>query len=341
MDSQTFHQEPTDQGIEISFDFFQARVLGREPVVWAIDAFPDRFGLHTKTASVLRELFPESEIHPVYVLSEEAFTDRGFTAFLKPALKPMAIKAINSLLEETQCFDFRKPRVLIERSASRPACARKLLRYTKKIGAGHIVLGSHARRGLTRFLSGSFSEEILDYSPVPIIIAGPQTKIVSTPPTDVIFATDFSPGCAFGFTQILNMAASLNADLHLFHKESAADIELEPISTSGMEMFGSGWVSLESYIDQHSSDYRLDADECSRRAKDAGVTTHLIIQNFREPTSQAIVEYAETLQAARPETSAVIAMVSQTGPVASAFLGSVTRDVIRASPFPVYLAPRL
>ena len=337
MDGQISNQNMRETGINASFDFSPAGVLGREPVVWAIDAFPDQLGLHAKTASVLREMFPQSEIHPVYVLSEEAFTDRGFTAFLKPALKPMALKAINSLLEETQCFDFRKPRVLTEASASRTACARKLLRYTKKIGAGHIVLGSHARRSLSRFLVGSFSEEILDHSPVPIIIAGPQTQLISAPPTAVIFATDFTPSCASGFTQILNLAASLNADLHLFHKGDPDDIELEPVNTIGMDMFGSGWVSLESYIDQHTSDYRYDADECVRRAEELGVTTRLILQNFREPTAEAIVEYARNLD----DPSALIAMVSQTGPVASAFLGSVTRDVIRTSPFPVYLAPRI
>jgi nucleotide-binding universal stress UspA family protein len=308
-------------------------LLDRVPIVWAIDAFPDQAELQLKTAAALQKIFPLNPIHPIYVLSEESFTERGFTGFLKPALKPMAFKAVLQLISQVRFLNFRKPRILIESSASRAACARKLLRYTKKIGAGVIALSSHGRHGFSRFFVSSFSNAVMDSTSLPLLFTGPNAERLHAKPKVIVYPTDFSPACEQASDSILELAHWMGAEIHLFHKIIH---DLDPITQSGVNMLGGGWVSVEAYLQQEANDHEAEARSWIQRARARNVQTRFISENFREPISEAIVEYVSALD----EPPALIAMVPQTGPLASAFLGSVTREVIRLSPCPVYIAPR-
>lgn len=306
-----------------------------EQIVWAIDAFPDQEELLFKTALALQALFPNASIHPVYVLSEENFTSRGISSFLKPALKPMASKAARRLLSQFKNLNLDKPRVLREAKASVPACARKLLRFAKRIGASRIALGSHGKSGISRLFYGSFSEAIMDQSSIPVIVAGPRMSIFVKSPDAIVFPTDFSAKSGAAFAQILRVAASFHAEVHLFHKTLFG---LDNLFQGGIQMLGGGWTTIEPYLGSRSTQFQLEsrAQHWMGQALSQGVKTRLVSENFREPTSIAIVEYVYQLG----EASTLLAMVTQTGPVASALLGSVTREVIQRSPCPVYLLPR-
>jgi len=292
----------------------QNRAVEEAPLIWALEAFPNHDDLHLKTAAALGKLYPQRQIIPVYVLSEESFTERGFSTFLKPALKPMAKKALATLLSEIRALrllpDIRRPRVLVEASASRPACARKLLRFASKIGASDIAVGSHARGGFARFFVGGFSEALLDEARIPILVTGPHADLEAAPIENVIFPTDFSIASVNALPGILSLCARLRANLHIFHRP----------------------VQLFDTFKEHLTESRAWQDQ----AVAFGVKTVLVGQNFREPMAEGIVQYAIRLGPA----STLIALVSQTKKAASAFLGNVTRDVIRTSPCPVFVAPR-
>jgi nucleotide-binding universal stress UspA family protein len=304
------------------------------PIVWAVDAFPDQLELHVKTATALAALFPHSKIFPVYILSQESFTERGFSTFLKPALKPMALKAVRGLLSQFNSLNLQKPRVLLEDSASRPACARKLLRFAEKIKAGQIALGSHARRGFSRLFVGSFSESLLEHSRLPVLVSGPVSQELSAPPNVIVFPTDFSPANDPAFREVLNLAQSSHAELHLFHKTT---YPFDPFVQGGGQLLGGGWVLFDPFLGA-DDELQAQAQKWLNEAAGRGIKTHIISENFREPTSQAIVEYVSHIG----DRSALVAMPfhdTRVGTVAGALLGSVTRDVIRACPCPVYLLP--
>jgi nucleotide-binding universal stress UspA family protein len=305
-----------------------------KPIVWALDAFPDQADLQLELATTLETLFPQSRIFPVYVLSEESFNDRGMTNFLRPALKPMARKAMASLISAVNAANIQAPRVLIERSSSQAACARRLIRFAKRVGAALIAGASHGRKGLDRFLAGSFSEAVLEQSRVPVLLTGPKLEHTHARPTVIVYPTDFSPACAEGYKHVLRLASFFDADLHLFHKTVH---NVDPLIQSGVSLLGGGWVSLESYLDPTTDLHRPDAEDWVKRAADLGVKAHYMSEAFREPTWEAIVEYVRKLEA----RSTLIAMVPQVGPVTSAILGSITREVIRQSPCPVYLTPHV
>jgi nucleotide-binding universal stress UspA family protein len=306
-------------------------VESQAPIVWAIDAFPDEREVNLRTATTVRQLFPDAPVHPVYVLSEESFTDRGYTDALRPALKPMALKALTNVLHETRSTTYRKPRVITENSASRPACARKLMRYAERIGARMIVLGSHGRRGFSRFLVGSFSEAVINHSHLPVIISGPHIKYLNSEPEVIVFPTDFSPACLQALPEVIQLAKGYGAEIHFFHKEMQY---VDPLIQSGVQVFGGGWVTVEPFMLPSEDTSQADSQSWILQAEAEGVRAKFVGENFREPTSEAIVQYAKSLIASSP----LVAMVSQSGSVASRLLGSVTRDVIRECPCPVYLA---
>ena len=320
--------------------------LLHQPIVWAIDAFPEDFEMQLKTAEAIQMMYPETAIHPVYVLREEVFLDRGYSTYLRPALKPMAFKAVLRILSETRLQHIKKPRILVDRGVSQQTPAQKILRYSRKIGAGAIAVGTHARGGLSRIFTSSFCEELMDANRLPVLIAGPQS--ISKPleatfehqqshlhmrPRTIVFPTDFSRACEHAFEQILSMAELLDAEIHLFHKQTYT---VDPYNAAGMGMLATGWVSVDSFATEIPEDHRSEVEVWMNRASDQGIAVRYISDNYREPTSEAIVQYVKSLD----DSSVLLAMVSQTGPVASALLGSITREVIRMSPCPIYIAPR-
>lgn len=51
--------------------------------------------------------------------------------------------------------------------------AEAVLDYRSEIGAGSVCMGTHARRGVRRWLLGSVAEKVVRASPVPVLTAGP------------------------------------------------------------------------------------------------------------------------------------------------------------------------
>jgi len=52
-----------------------------------------------------------------------------------------------------------------------------LLKEAEKLGADLIILGSHGRSGLQKFVFGSVSQEILPQAPCPVLVIPPNVKM--------------------------------------------------------------------------------------------------------------------------------------------------------------------
>jgi nucleotide-binding universal stress UspA family protein len=319
-------------GVKISPSNAVSTSLFAHPVVWALDPFSNDFASHARTAEAIRTIAPYAPIQPVYVLNEETFENRGFTSFLKPALKSMAFKHLKEFLQADDFESIRKhasiqtPRVIVEPTAS--------LKYAKRLNAQMIAIGTHGGHALTRYLGGSFSDVLMHENSLPVLITGPKQAQVMGQPKTVIFPTDFSAPCRDAFDHVLAIAASSGAELHLFHKNLHP---LDAIVQTGVHMLGGGWVSVESYFHTLPVEHEKEGEAWLKMAEAAGVRAHLVREDDPESTADAIVQYANSLTNASP----LIAMVVQAGPLSSWLLGSVTRDVIRNSPYPVYLPPRI
>lgn len=300
---------------------------GCHPIVWALDAFSKDFETHAKTASAIRAHSPESSIHPVYVLSEAMFSGRGYSSFLRAALKPRAHQNLLAVLDHELLEPMRReghvqmPRVLVESSADASLCTGKLLRYAKRIGAHLVAIGTHGRSRLSRWFAGSFAETLTRESSLPLLITGPKQQRDLHRPHALIVPTDFCHADRAAFGQILAIAREKNLSVHVVHR-SVQPFD-EWIST-GLHTIGGGWVSFETMMSRFENGAD-SADEWLEMARRCDV--EMRIENFRESSTEAILDYAKRLEGASP----LIALLNSSR-------GSGLRDLVRSSPYPLYVA---
>ena len=82
-----------------------------------------------------------------------------------------------------------------------------------------VVLGTHGRRGVQKFLLGSVAEEIWRSASVPVLTIGPGVGRVHSDKGFhcVLFATDFTVESLKGLTYAVSMAREYQAHLVLLH----------------------------------------------------------------------------------------------------------------------------
>jgi nucleotide-binding universal stress UspA family protein len=81
-----------------------------------------------------------------------------------------------------------------------------------------VVLGTHGRTGVGKFLLGSSAEEILRHAPCPVLTIGPHAKIEPRwQLNDILYATDFSPASISGARYAIMLGHEYNAKLTLLH----------------------------------------------------------------------------------------------------------------------------
>jgi nucleotide-binding universal stress UspA family protein len=81
-----------------------------------------------------------------------------------------------------------------------------------------VVLGTHGRTGVGKFLLGSLAEEILRNAPCPVLTIGPHAQTdQQSQLNEVLYATDFSPASLSGARYVIAFAEGYNAKLTLLH----------------------------------------------------------------------------------------------------------------------------
>lgn len=128
------------------------------------------------------------------------------------------------------------------------------LAQTKK--ADLIVLGTHGRRGIGKFILGSVAEEILRHAPCPVLTVGPQ--VATGQPRSkkfrkILFATDFSENAMNTFAFAVGFAQEQQAHLTLLHvieKPKTGDLvqphEIEQFALDHLASFVAGEDGLVS-----------------------------------------------------------------------------------------------
>jgi nucleotide-binding universal stress UspA family protein len=104
-------------------------------------------------------------------------------------------------------------------------------RIVKQREIDMIVLGTHGRGGIKKFLLGSVAEEIFRNASCPVLTVGPHVQPYS-PERDrighVLFATDFSPASTKALPYAIALAQENKAELTLMHIiEKVSDLGAE------------------------------------------------------------------------------------------------------------------
>jgi nucleotide-binding universal stress UspA family protein len=180
-----------------------------------------------------------------------------------------------------------------------------------------IVMPTHGRRGLERFLIGSTTERVVRRADTPVLTVRPADDARLTHPyRDVLVPTDGSDCADRAVTIGVEVAAAEDAALHL-------------LSVVAMRSLG---IDARSHIQANVMEERAEEvlDEAAAIADDAGVGTTSTSIEYGPSIHRAILGYVD-------EHGVGLVVVGTHGRTGfdRYVLGSVTEYLVRTSPIPV------
>jgi nucleotide-binding universal stress UspA family protein len=229
-------------------------------------------------------------------------------------------------LESLSRPGFRPARWLVAESGAREGAVKRLLEEAEQRGAPLIAVSSHGRRGPSRWMLGSFAENLLELSPIPVLFLTHQTSRSSVPEPTVLFATDFSPHAKEAFTVLLDLAAAGGLKVILYY---SATLPLQASSDVGLVGLPAALTS--EFMDEQKKWARRQAVPWERQAQGKGVSLGVEVQTGGLNIANTI------LQAAAKHRVLLVAMAASSSTFSRAVLGSITREVSRENAFPVWI----
>jgi nucleotide-binding universal stress UspA family protein len=298
-------------------------------VVWALDPFEPSKSVYNaaiQALSRLRQRLP-IEILPIGVLSpaELSFPLEYNVPQVQPYRK-QAEATVKRVIESSGLSGVASPGVITEGFLSRYESVNALIDTARKKRADLIVLNTHGRKGLRKLVVGSFAETLLLRTPIPVLLVGPHVRMERRF-DKILFPTDFGPTSNRAFKKVVEMAGKLRSRLVVYH---AVRSPVTSIRTWGVYV-GGVYMPLEDYLSTELRKKERRAQAWVKWAQRRGVRLEVAIETTTKRIPEAIL-----LAATRKQTG-FIAMEAQSGRVAAAFLGSSTREVVRAATRPVYV----
>lgn len=220
--------------------------------------------------------------------------------------------------------------VLVHPSVSVEDAAQILSEHAETEEAAWIVTSTHARSGLKKLFLGSFTEALLRLSSVPILTLGPQVRRAGDL-RKILFATELDSTSRMTFHKLVRLASTWGGEITLFH---CAPRTVETVLQSSAYLLSGAWASEGGYFSKREDDARELAESWARWGRIQGVKVEIVISPVGVDIARAILR-----ESARGK-SGLIAMDAKSNSVISVLMGSITRQVVRASGVPVLLFGR-
>ncbi|WP_226023798.1 universal stress protein [Halomicrobium salinisoli] len=190
--------------------------------------------------------------------------------------------------------------------------------YARTSDVDLVVMPTHGRSGIERYLLGSVTERVVNTSDVPVLTVTPDEDARLTyPPRDVLVPTDGSPGADRALAEGIALANGTDATLHLVHVVETATLGFDVRSSvKGGELEQRGTEIL---------------DAAAERAREASVDD--VVTTLASGRA-----YREILSYAKENGVDVVALGTHGETDFSRYaLGGVSAKLIRTSPVPVLL----
>ena len=300
-------------------------------IVWAVDAFHKPDLLRKHAVEDLRNLVKGTgakAVEPVYVLSPDQLNLA--LEFSSPWIEHHATavkRALAHLVKGIDVPHLMTPKVLVQNIPSITQSAKVLAVYARRSGADLIVVSTHATEGFAGWLLTSFAETLLLHSKVPVMVVGPRSRSIRKY-DHILFPSDLGIHSKASFQRVMALAKSLGAELTLFH---TIRHPIAPVILSGAYLLGGGWLSVPSYLSAEEDRRGKFGESLAKIARKAGIKTNVVIDVANVGVVNSILTYAK-----RRKIS-LIAMAAHSGPVSSELIGSITWQVVRNTPSPVWV----
>ena len=154
----------------------------------------------------------EATIHVINVIDTSRDSPPGIQEDVTDALEQDGTEIVN---EAVQRATERGNTVVSEVLRGDPHEA--IVEYSVQSGIELIVMPTHGRRGLQRFLLGSVTERVINTADVPVLAVNPDTQPLAYPCQQLLVPTDGSPGSKRALSEAITLANATGATLHLLH----------------------------------------------------------------------------------------------------------------------------
>ncbi len=309
-----------------------------ERIIWSVDPFEKRSEPGAHVIQVLQGLSSRGAwVEPVYVLSpNEYHMDLEFSASWIKEAGATAERVLRQYLKDVKIPGLAEPRVIVERRPTLKRAIHALTAHAKLEKADLIVAGTHGRRALSRFFIGSFAETLVLYSKIPVLVVGPyyqgmrsRVEVEEVEKNQrILFSTDFGAASYPTFKKVVALAKARDAKVTLYH---CLFHPIEPALQFSAYLLGGGALAFPDLITREEERKRKLAIRYVAFAKRHGIEVEIRMETGNGSTAQAIVDRAQA------EKADLIAMAAESGAVAAALIGSVTRQVVRTAPCPVWV----
>lgn len=297
-------------------------------IVWAVDPFEQSGVPARRTAEEIRDAIRNrpARIFPVYVRHRSWFELPEMTQAQVQSLTEVETANARSRLAKRvgklAAKQTWEPAIVVDaRDGSIRAQVEALLSVARLEGADLVVTPTHAKRGLDRWLLGSFAETLISRSDIPVLAVNPSATKRRGKHRRILFATDLSAESAAAFAKLIPYALESGAEIRLFHRFSFDSVPEPGAAYSLVSLF-------ERVTGELLRQKRATLDKWVEKAAAKGVKAKVVVDVDSAATVPAILKHAERCD--------LIALAAQSGPVAAAVAGSTTRKVLRQAKCPVW-----
>jgi nucleotide-binding universal stress UspA family protein len=252
--------------------------------------------------------------------------ENGMLNRLDPSRRVEAEAAARASLHEAGALLGEGAKVKIVTGSGDPATV--IVEEAERCGASAIVIATHGRGAVGRWLHGSVTDRVARTSPLPVVILrGDENGVTPHDLRRILLPYDGSETARGAIGAAAQVAESEGIPVHVL---TAIDVSsLAPVSVPGAVMPVSGEIYEEVY-DQMVAEARTEADAAAAIFHDRGITATTEVRVG--PPTIAIEDVL------RPGDLIVLSSHGRSG-VQRWLLGSVTEQLIRTAPAPVMLVP--
>jgi nucleotide-binding universal stress UspA family protein len=217
---------------------------------------------------------------------------------------------------ERACNDLSESGVAVEQAVRTGVPYETILRYATEQDIDLIVMGTHGRTGVQRYLLGSVTEKVVRLSDVPVLTAKSEGDgEVTCPYTEILVPTDGSEGAEAAVDPAVDIAHTYNARLHT----------LSVIDTMAMGVDVRSGAILEALEESARSAVKT-VEEQAAQASVSAVETEI---EHGSPY-RGIRSYVE-----EHDIDLVVMGTHGRSGIERYLLGSVAEKTVRTSPVPV------
>lgn len=193
---------------------------------------------------------------------------------------------------------------------------RAIREYATEADIDLIVMGTHGRTGVERFLLGSVTEKVVRLSDVPVLtVPAQEDGDVTYPYSDILVPTDGSQGAEVAISPAIEVATTYDARIHA----------LSVVDTMGLGVERSSGEILNALEDSAQS----AVDTVAEQATEASVSVAETTTEHGTP-SRRIRSYIED-----HDIGLVVMGTHGRSGIERYLLGSVAEKTVRTSPAPV------